>query len=126
MWQQADDGVTRTWDNAVGYCQDLELGGYTDWRMPSRQELLSIVDYGRYNPAINPIFSCSSQKYWKYWTASANAHRLEYVWSVSFDGGHSYYYYKNITDRVRCVRDGHGSSEFSIPGVLNILLHGLP
>jgi len=39
-------------DEALLYCEDLNLGGYTDWRFPTMRELTGIVDYGRYNPAI--------------------------------------------------------------------------
>jgi hypothetical protein len=32
------------------YCAELELGG-RDWRLPSRVDLMSIVDLRRYDPA---------------------------------------------------------------------------
>ena len=48
IWQRTDDGVQRTWANAVTYCEALALGGFSDWRLPSRHELVSIADYGRY------------------------------------------------------------------------------
>ncbi|MBI5676566.1 MAG: DUF1566 domain-containing protein [Nitrospirae bacterium] len=41
MWQKQDDSVTRTWDQSVAYCDGLTLGGQTDWRLPSKKELLS-------------------------------------------------------------------------------------
>ncbi|SLM27442.1 exported hypothetical protein [Desulfamplus magnetovallimortis] len=34
MWQQRDDGVTRTWEDACQACEELELAGYDDWRRP--------------------------------------------------------------------------------------------
>ncbi|MBM4293869.1 MAG: DUF1566 domain-containing protein [Deltaproteobacteria bacterium] len=40
MWQQADDGVERTWEEAVRYGNELNLGGYGDWRLPRAGELL--------------------------------------------------------------------------------------
>lgn len=36
--------------NKTKYC------GYSNWRIPTRSELLNIVDYGLTEPAINPIF----------------------------------------------------------------------
>ncbi len=47
MWQIADDGITRNWEEALSYAQDLTLAEYTDWRLPSAKELQSIVDYTR-------------------------------------------------------------------------------
>lgn len=61
MWQQADDGQSRDWGSALAYAEDLELGGYDDWRLPNAKELQSIVDYSRCpdktgSPAIDPVF----------------------------------------------------------------------
>jgi hypothetical protein len=65
LWQQADDGETRDWEHALGYCENLVLAGRDDWRLPSVKELQSIVDYGRSptatgSAAIDPIFSVSA------------------------------------------------------------------
>ncbi|MCP4124611.1 MAG: DUF1566 domain-containing protein, partial [Bacteroidetes bacterium] len=43
MWQQADDGTTRDWKNALSYAENLSLGGHSDWRLPNAKELQSIV-----------------------------------------------------------------------------------
>jgi len=61
MWQQADDGTGRNWENALEYAENLELAGYSDWRLPNAKELHSIVDYSRSpqttnSAAIDPIF----------------------------------------------------------------------
>ncbi|MDX2430890.1 MAG: DUF1566 domain-containing protein [Bacteroides sp.] len=61
MWQKADDGVLRDWEDALAYAESLELGGFDDWRLPNAKELQSIVDYNRSpqatgTPAIDPLF----------------------------------------------------------------------
>lgn len=57
MWQQADDGYTYYWADALDYCEDLELGDYSDWRLPDNKELQSIVEYGTTDvPAIDTEF----------------------------------------------------------------------
>jgi len=43
MWQKADDGVSRDWENALLYAENLNLAGYSDWRLPNAKELQSIV-----------------------------------------------------------------------------------
>lgn len=45
VWQQADDGVTRNWEDALAYAEGLTLAGHDDWRLPNAKELQSIVDY---------------------------------------------------------------------------------
>ena len=46
-----------TWDNALQNPQTLNVSGgyasYTDWRLPNRKELFSIVELKCYNPVIN-------------------------------------------------------------------------
>ena len=82
MWQQADDGNTHNWENALSYCEDLTLANHSDWRLPNAKELHSIIDYNRTlsatnSPAIDPLFSCTSfnnpdgeANYGYYWTSS--------------------------------------------------------
>ncbi|HZN96026.1 MAG TPA: DUF1566 domain-containing protein [Myxococcales bacterium] len=65
IWQRADDGVRRTWAEALAYCEGLTLGGWDDWRLPGAKELQSLVDYSRApsitgTAAIDPTFSVSS------------------------------------------------------------------
>ncbi len=43
MWQQTPDFSRYTYDEAVAYCEDLEVGGYDDWRLPSIKELYSLA-----------------------------------------------------------------------------------
>jgi hypothetical protein len=45
-WQDPDDGVERTWDEAMAYCDSLDVGGQSDWRLPSINELRSLFRRG--------------------------------------------------------------------------------
>lgn len=65
MWQQADDGTARNWQDSLAYAEGLELAGYSDWRLPNTKELQSIVDYSRspsatQSPAIDAKFKTTS------------------------------------------------------------------
>jgi Protein of unknown function (DUF1566) len=54
LWQKAIDATTQklVWLDAKSYCAALPLAGHT-WRLPTRIELLSIVDFTRVGPAID-------------------------------------------------------------------------
>ena len=93
MWQKEAAPETRGWQDALKYCSDLVLAGHNDWRLPNVRELQSIVDYGRFYPAIDPVFSEVSQGA-RYWTSSSSVFRgdppatPEDTWIVSTDGGY--------------------------------------
>ncbi len=62
MWQTADDGIARDWQEALLYAEENTTGGHNDWRLPNIKELQSIVDYSRspqttQSAAISPLFS---------------------------------------------------------------------
>ena len=85
MWQKADDGTPRDWEEALAYGENLTLGNESDWRLPNAKELQSIVDYTRSpqttnSPAINPLFECTeitdpdgnAGHYPFYWTSTSH------------------------------------------------------
>lgn len=77
-WQGTDSGSTLDWQGALAYCENLDLAGAGDWRLPNAKELQSIVDYGRapdalnparVGPAINPVFEVTETESY-YWTGT--------------------------------------------------------
>ena len=44
MWAGKDNGKDVSWKNAVKYCRDLRLAGYSDWRLAAIGELEGIYD----------------------------------------------------------------------------------
>ncbi len=102
-WQQADDGQTRSWADALAYCENLTLGSKTDWRLPDVLELASIVDDSRYHPAIDPAFS---SQLGSYWSGSNYTSSPENAWNVEFSNGSSSPVVKTSSNFVRCVRNG--------------------
>lgn len=105
MWQDNDDAksIKKDWDNARKYCANLTLGGYDDWRLPSIEELRSLVDYSLYRPAINLPFKNAADGA-SYWSSTSNANNSSYAWIVNFEYGHVYRISKSYVDFVRCVR----------------------
>jgi hypothetical protein len=44
MWAAKDNGSDINWANAKSYCEYYRGGGYTDWRMPTQDELAGLYD----------------------------------------------------------------------------------
>jgi len=105
MWQREDDNQTRNWESALAYCEDLVLpqGGYTDWRLPDKYELQSIVDLGRLEPAIDTLVFSGTNPSW-YWSSTGYANNISNAWSVDFLVGYERTTEKSSSWYVRCVR----------------------
>lgn len=63
MWAQKETDELN-WDAAAKACSDSRLGGFTDWRMPTRHELLTILDLERHNPCLPTIFETAGEYVW--------------------------------------------------------------
>jgi hypothetical protein len=73
MWEQAPTG-DYSWEEAQEYCENLELGGYDDWRLPTLKELFSISDFSSGWPYINTDYfyltSDEISKDEQYWSSN--------------------------------------------------------
>src|SRR5690606_20987027 len=52
-WTDATAGKSRPHGKAMAACEAVDIAG-GGWRAPTRQELLSIVDISRFDPAVDP------------------------------------------------------------------------
>jgi uncharacterized caspase-like protein len=50
MWAAKDNGYNINWQNAKSYCENYRGGGYTDWRMPTQDELAGLYDENKSRP----------------------------------------------------------------------------
>ena len=111
MWQQAGSANYMDWEHALAYCEGLNLGGYTDWRLPNEKELRSLVDYSRYNPAINTTYFPNTVTVSSfYWSSTTYASNADYAWGVYFHYGYHSHYDKSDSYDVRAVRGGQSGS----------------
>lgn len=101
IWQKSY-ASDKNWQDALSYCENLEYAGYTDWRLPNKNDLVSIVKYGKYNPASD--FPDMPSSY--FWSSSTIAEINDYAWSVEFYSGFvSAAENKATENNVRCVRN---------------------
>ncbi len=86
---------------------NLKLCGFSDWRLPTRQELMGIVDYGRFTePRINGIWfpNTIGTIDGRYWSVDRLSTSNASAWWVSFDAGYSYSLFGVNGQPVRLVR----------------------
>ncbi|MCP4353986.1 MAG: DUF1566 domain-containing protein [Desulfobacterales bacterium] len=105
IWQMQTADSAMSWEEAIVYCENLSLAGYNDWRLPNIRELKSIVDYSRYDPAIDVEFfpdTLSSA----YWSSSTGATHSGNAWHVNFGSLTDTYNNKSNARYVRAVRGG--------------------
>ncbi len=114
LWQQGSAPDAGTWGQAKAYCNGLELGGFSDWRVPTEAELQTLTDYTRTAPAIATAFGTTPPEW--FWTAGALEGSTTYAWLVFFAQGSSYAVGMNYKNHVRCVRASGGLQETSLDG----------
>lgn len=101
VWQKKDDSDTYTWQEAKDYCGSLRLAGCSGWRMPTIEELKTLIDTSSSTyPFINKEAFPSSN--FRYWTSTE--YDTEFAWAVFFDTGLSDWNYKVSYHYIRCVR----------------------
>jgi hypothetical protein len=44
MWAAKDNGYNISWADAKAYCENYTAGGYSDWRLPTQDELVGLYD----------------------------------------------------------------------------------
>jgi hypothetical protein len=49
MWAARDNGLNIYWPDAKSYCENYRGGGYSDWRMPTQDELAELYDSSKSN-----------------------------------------------------------------------------
>ncbi len=81
-WQDDKEvSVTdKTWQEAKDYCLGLSLGGYDDWRLPTVEELDTILMYGGYD-SLDKVFNPT---YNFYWSATSNPATSKEAWGIDF------------------------------------------
>ena len=104
MIQKYDISSGANLNDAKTLCQNSTVGGYTDWRLPTKGELLSLYDYGvsvNWNENLVGVFiRTGNSLYWSstYYSSSS-------YYRVGMNNGSYDYYSSSNTYRVRAVRN---------------------
>ena len=112
VWEQSPSTSTLDWVDASTYCVQLSTGGRKGWRLPTIQDLASLIDPtvpppGPTLPSGHPFGNVSTSH--AYWSATTFAFNVANAWYVFFGNG-------NVLNRdmsslnvlAWCVRGGPG------------------
>jgi len=104
----------RSWAAAGAYCANAAVGGRKGWRLPTVQELSSLVDPTQANPSlppghpftnvVRPAFGAAIFA----WTSTTSAPDPSRAWGVFFATSASFTDGKGDENFVWCVRGGQG------------------
>jgi hypothetical protein len=104
IWQQAVT-TQNDWKGAKDDCAGLRLGGFSSgWRLPTKLELETLVDFGVAGPTIDSTAFPSTPGN-RFWTSTPCGGGSGYAWAVDFSVGTSRCYIATpYESSVRCVR----------------------
>ena len=101
QWQkEPNNSEPMTMTNAVAYCPSLGDGS----RLPEVKELLSLVDYSQFTPALPSGHPFTTVQSGIYWSATTYAFLPSLAWMVSFDNGQNNHFDKGNLNLAWCVR----------------------
>ncbi|MGY5449949.1 Lcl C-terminal domain-containing protein [Agarivorans sp. MS3-6] len=122
MWQQIPDNRGLSYQEAVDYCNDLALAGYSDWRVPSTKELFSLSDFSIGWPYLDTSYFglagsvvSKDEQYWtEVYVGSTIAGPDSAAFGVNHGSGHIKAYASGqMGNYVRAVRgDRYGVNQF--------------
>jgi hypothetical protein len=94
------------WADAKVHVKKLRTAGFNDWRLPSVQELVAILDYSRANPAIDKKAFPNCKSEW-YWTGTIDVtFPSAFAWGVNLRNGGVLRNSQTGRSSVRAVRAG--------------------
>ncbi|MBI1912231.1 MAG: DUF1566 domain-containing protein [Deltaproteobacteria bacterium] len=110
VWERSPDTTLRNWYQAIFHCYNMNLGGRKGWRLPTVEELASLIDPTQSNPALpagHPFQNVQSFWYWSATTLAFAGYTGD-AWGVYFNVGSVDNDAKSINGYVWCVRGGQG------------------
>jgi hypothetical protein len=119
VWQRSPPFTAITQANAAAYCDGLSLAGADDWRLPTRLELVSIIDTGETLPPFDHTAFPGIPQNSAFWTSTSLAGSAGNSWTIgtNYPSLGAYPDTTSTAMLVRCVRGGPAfMGTFSVVG----------
>lgn len=100
MWQSKRSHTIKTLAEAQLYVKDLNLGGYTDWRLPTVNELYDL----NYNFDLHRNGKCDLALKGRYWSGEKDGEGMAGSWDISNQCDPERQYFSGTSGYVRAVR----------------------
>jgi hypothetical protein len=107
---KAQLNTKRTWQEALAFCREVAAAGYagyTDWRMPNRNEMQSLLNYGAVPLSDVNVFTMPTEQNSRFWSSTTNSAVPGQAWRVNVDYGQVQSTLKTEAYFVRPVRGGY-------------------
>lgn len=104
VWEAQHDGLQRSWVIARELCMNRAVGGRKGWRLPTYNELTSLLDPAQTGPALPPGHPFADIRSDGYWSASTSAFSGTHAVAADFNLGDVSMVAKSNGLWVRCVR----------------------
>ena len=106
VWEKRPSTPLRNWNDAINYCYSLNIGGRRGWRIPTIDELSSLVDPTQENPALPSGHPFVNVQPGYYWSSTEYAGDPDSAWYMSMIGGYPTGFYKSSSNLAWAVRGG--------------------
>jgi hypothetical protein len=112
VWDRSPSPDDWRWEGAVRRCHIREVGGRYGWRLPTVEELTSLLDPSQTSPMLpegHPFLNIQVGSGHTYWTQTTDSGLEDHAWYVAFDSGLIDTAPVGGFRKTWCVRGDHGS-----------------
>lgn len=106
VWERAPDPTLMTWTDACTHCYRRQVVDRLGWRLPTVEELASLIDKSQSGPALPSGHPFINPPIYYIWSSTTDASDVIKAWSVNTGGGGVWNHAKTREDNVWCVRGG--------------------
>ncbi len=95
MFQDGNLPDSMNWQSAMNYCENLNYAGFSDWRLPTIEELRIAYEYK------HRFYNVEDSLYW---SSTISKNDTSYSWILDFNFCYATYYFQGYDILFRCVR----------------------